>query len=373
MALIGRAGDFWRRWRNRLMGKPGFQNFATAFPLTRPISRKRSRELFNLIAGFTYSQTLVAVVELGLIERLQRKPASLEELARELGFKPNRLERLLKAATALGLLETTSRGEYDLGIHGAALTGNPWIAGFIRHHHLLYRDLLQPVDVVRGSAGLTALHSYWAYTEDRDGAETAPDSVAAYTDLMGQSQTAVAREILAAYDFSRHQHLLDIGGSNGSFILAAAAKHADLRFTLFDLPAVGEIAHGRMVAAGIGGRVEVVGGSFLVDLLPGPVDIATLIRVLHDHDDEAVEAILLAARRALSPGGVLLIAEPFSGDTSIAPMTDAYFGLYFAAMGQGKTRRLEEIRALAARAGFSSAQSLPTRNPLITGVLVLRI
>jgi demethylspheroidene O-methyltransferase len=373
MALIGRAGDLWRRWRNRLMGKPAFQNFATAFPLTRAISRKRSRELFDLIAGFTYSQTLVACVELGLIERLKEKPATLHELAEAYGFKPNRLERLLKAATALDLLEQTSTGAYDLGIHGAALTGNPWIAGFIRHHHLLYRDLLEPVALLRGDSPKTALGSYWAYTEDRDGQATASDRVAAYTELMGQSQSAVAREILAAYDFSRHRHLLDIGGSNGSFILAAAERHPALRFTLFDLPAVGEIARARLASAGIGSRVSVEGGSFLADPLPGPVDIATLIRVLHDHDDEAVEAILAGARRALSPDGVLVIAEPFSGEPSIAPMTDAYFGLYFAAMGQGKTRNFREIQTLAANVGFSSATALPTRNPLMTGVILLRI
>jgi hypothetical protein len=31
--------------------------------------------------------------------------------------------------------------DYTLGIHGAALAGNPWIAKFIEHHHLLYAIL----------------------------------------------------------------------------------------------------------------------------------------------------------------------------------------------------------------------------------------
>ncbi len=373
MSVFGRVQDHWRRFRNQLMGRVAFQNFATAFPLTRPMARLRSRQLFDLIAGFTYSQTLVACVELGLIERLARAPESLEGLALALGFAEHRLERLLKAAVSLQILERTSRGEYDLGIHGAALIGNPWIAGFIKHHHLLYRDLTDPVGVLRGGEGLTALQSYWAYTADQHGQETGAPEVSAYTDLMGQSQAAVAREILSAYDFGQHRHLLDIGGSNGSFILAAAQRHEGLHFTLFDLPAVSQIARERVSAARLDARVAVVEGSFLVDPLPDSADVATLIRVLHDHDDASVEKIMSAAYRALKPDGVLIVAEPFSGVRSIEPVTDAYFGLYFAAMGQGKTRTTDEITAIGRRIGFRSARIVATQNPLITGILVLSI
>ena len=373
MSVFGRIQDGWRRFRNQLMGRVGFQTFATAFPLTRPIARRRSRQLFDLIAGFTYSQTLVACVELGLIERLSRSPASLDELARAFGFAEHRLERLLKAAVSLKILERTSRGHYDLGIHGAALIGNPWIAGFIKHHQLLYRDLADPISVVRGGEGLTALQSYWAYTADHHGQETDAKDVSAYTDLMGQSQAAVAREILSAYDFSAHRHLLDIGGSNGSFILAASQRHKALAFTLFDLPAVSQIARERILSARLDGRVAVVEGSFLTDPLPDSADVATLIRVLHDHDDESVAKIMGAAFRALKPDGVLIVAEPFSGIPSIEPVTDAYFGLYFAAMGQGKTRTTAEIIAIGQKIGFRSARVVATQNPLITGILVLRI
>jgi len=373
MSVFGRVQDRWRRFRNQLMGRVAFQNFATSFPLTRPIARQRSRELFDLIAGFTYSQTLVACVELGLIERLSQAPMGLQDLARAFGFAEHRLERLLKAAVSLQILERTSKGHYDLGIHGAALIGNPWIAGFIKHHHLLYRDLIDPIALVKGGQGLTDLQSYWAYTADQHGKAAGQGDVAAYTDLMGQSQATVAREILAAYDFSPHRHVLDIGGSNGSFILAAAAQYTGLTFTLFDLPAVGQIAQSRITAAGLESRVNVVGGSFLADPLPDSADVATLIRVLHDHDDDAVARILSAAYAALQPKGALIVAEPFSGVPSIAPITDAYFGLYFAAMGQGKTRNFAEIKDMAQKAGFRTAERIATQNPLITGIIVLRV
>ncbi len=373
MAFFGKVGDRWRRLRNHLIGRADFQAFAIAFPFTRPIARQRSRQLFDLIAGFTYSQTLVACVELGLIERLSRGPQTAEALASAFQFRPRQLERLLKAAVSLDILELTSSGAYDLGIHGAALIGNPWIAGFIKHHHLLYHDLFDPVALLKGDQAPTALQSYWAYADEDKGEAAKLADVSAYTELMGQSQATVAQEILAAYDFSRHEHLLDIGGSNGSFILAAAARHKSLRFTLFDLPAVGQIARQRIVSAQLDNRVTVTEGSFLTDLLPGEADVATLIRVLHDHDDESVHTILASARKALRPNGTLVVAEPLSGVSSIAPVADAYFGMYFAAMGQGKTRTAAEIAEMGLRAGFKSASVIPSRNPLITGIIVLTI
>ena len=51
---------------------PRFQRWAAAFPLTRRLARRDGERLFDLMAGFVYSQTLLACVELGLLQRLSR-------------------------------------------------------------------------------------------------------------------------------------------------------------------------------------------------------------------------------------------------------------------------------------------------------------
>ena len=55
-------------WRDRVLASPRFQAWAAAMPLTRPIARKRARALFDLCAGFVYSQVLVACVRRELHE-----------------------------------------------------------------------------------------------------------------------------------------------------------------------------------------------------------------------------------------------------------------------------------------------------------------
>lgn len=361
--------DIWLRFRNRLLASERFQNFATSFPLTRPISRKRSRALFDIVAGFTYSQVLYAVVKLDLVSELNASPQTTETLAAQHQFKPDQILRLLKASESLDILERTKNGAWTLGVHGAALVGNPWIMRFIMHHDLLYRDAEDPISLLRDPARETVLKRFWSYA-DRDGApEAKPDAVAPYTELMAASQKAVAREILATYDFKRHRHVMDVGGSNGTFLSELASYAPKLRLTLFDLPPVAALAEKRLTNLGLNNRVSIRAGSFLHDPLPEGADLITLIRILHDHDDDSVVALLTRVRAALPANGVLLIAEPLSGNRSIGPVTDAYFGLYFAAMGQGKTRNLAEIAILAQAAGFSKIMAMPTRMPLITGLI----
>lgn len=358
MGLLGRAFDRWVAARNSLLAAPVFQKFAVSFPLFRPISRQRSRQLFDLLAGFAYSQVLYATVKLGLIEMLKERALPLPSLAARAGWPAEKLERLLKAAVSLKILERTSTGDYTLGIHGAALAGNPWIARFITHHHILYEDLADPIPLLSGEKKNSKLKDFWNYSETPHAAE--------YTALMAASQEAVAAEILAAYDFSKHQHLIDVGGSNGTFLAAAGAKHPGLKLSLFDLPAVAEIARGNL-----GNRAEIHPGSFLTDDIPKGPDVATLIRIAHDHDDPSVLKMLSNICRMLPSGGTLILAEPLSGIASTAPIADAYFGLYFAAMGQGRTRTAAELERLAREAGFVSCTVIPTRSPVVCGMLKL--
>jgi demethylspheroidene O-methyltransferase len=369
MDVKGLALDQWRRARNRLLASSRFQDFAVSFPLFRWVSRSRSRQLFDLLAGFAYSQVLFAVVKLDLLGMVQAAPLTADDIARRTGWSADRMTRLLKAACSLDLIEAASGGRYTLGIHGAALLGNPWITKFVAHHHLLYEDLADPVALFRGDTPEARLKTFWGYAADRSADGVDHGNAEAYTALMAASQEAVAREILHAYDFSRHRHLIDVGGSNGTFISAAARRHPQLRFTLFDLPAVADIARQRLERDGLSGRVTIAGGSFLSDPLPEGADIATLIRIAHDHDDDSVLAAMAAIRRILPPDGKLIVAEPLSGIPAIAPVTDAYFGAYFAAMGQGRTRTAAEIARLATSAGFGRARIIRTRMPLVTGLI----
>ncbi len=358
------------RWRDKLIASPRFRERAAAFPLTRFVARRRAGALFDLCAGFVYTQVLLACVQLRLFEVLSEAPATAAELARRLQLPEAGMLRLLRAARALRLVEDRGRGRFGLGQLGAAMVDNPGIAAMVEHHTMLYADLADPLKLLRGEAGETELMRFWRYAGADDPAKVPAGSVAAYSRLMAASQSLVAAEILAAYDFTRHRRLLDLGGGDGSFLRAVAAASPALELHLFDLPPVAERARDAFVAAGLGQRATATGGSFLADPLPQGADIVSLVRVIHDHDDEAAQTILRRARTALPEGGTLLLAEPMAQTPGAEASGDAYFGFYLMAMGSGRPRSRAELEAMLGRAGFVRPRLLPTRNPLLTRVIV---
>jgi demethylspheroidene O-methyltransferase len=359
-------------FRNRLVASPRFQRFAAAFPLTRPIAERQSQALFDLCAGFVYAQVLSACVKLDLFAILEPGPRTPAELAPRLAMTPEATERLLKAAAALKLVERRSGGRYGLAMLGAALLGNPGVGAMIGHHHLLYADLADPLALLRGQARPTELSRFWGYARASEPSEAPPPDVAAYSALMAASQHLVADDIVAAYDFRRHRHVVDIGGGEGAFLGVVARQAPALALTVFDLPAVAERASLRFAREGLAERSKAIGGDMHRDALPGDADLYTLVRVLHDHDDDAVRALLASLRRAMPKGATLLIAEPMAGTPGAARMADAYFGFYLLAMGSGRARAPAELTQFLSEAGFSEIRSLRTRRPLLTGAISAR-
>ena len=193
---------------------------------------------------------------------------------------------------------------------------------------------------------------FWPYDAilpGSDGAAEGNEAAAAYSALMSKTQQPVAEAILAAYPFARRRRLLDVGGGEGAFAAAAAQRLPSLEVTLFDLPPVAERAVAKLKDLGLQQRVTVVGGDMLRDPLPQGADVATLVRVLHDHDDDEARAILAAVRGALPQNGDVVVAEPMAGVRGAEPMGDAYFGFYLLAMGRGRPRTPPEIGALHER------------------------
>lgn len=370
-----RGGAGWldavRALRDRLVANPGFRRAAAAFPLTRPIAHRRARALFDLVAGFVYSQVLTACVRLRVFEILAESPSTAADLAKRLSLTEEAARRLLDAAVSLRLLERRSGGRYGLGPLGGPLVGDRAIAAMVEHHAALYDDLRDPVALLRGEAG-GELARYWPYAAAASPHALAPESVASYSTLMSSSQPLVADEILDAYPLRRHACLMDVGGGEGTFLAAAGLRTPSLRLMLFDLPAVAARAGARLSAAGLGGRAQVFGGDFLADALPRGADVASLVRVIHDHDDARALAILRAVRAALPVDGTLLLAEPMAGTRGAEPMGDAYFGFYLLAMGRGQPRTPEALRGLLLQAGFDRIRSVRTHMPLQTRLLVAR-
>jgi len=370
--VAGSWREGWVALRNRWLADPRFHRAALDFPLTRGVARRRVSSLFDLVAGFIYSQTLDACIRLGLLESLAKGPLTVADLAQSMDLPPESADRLLAAAAALGLAQPLGPLRYALGAEGAALLGNPGLAQMITHHHHLYADLANAVDLLRRPKGGGELAEFWPYATAAAPRAADAESVRAYSALMAATQPSVAADIFDAYPLRPHKRLMDVGGGSGTFLSLAGAHAPKLHLTLFDLPAVTEQARPRLNCAGLIARTEIIAGDFLTDPLPPGADLITLVRILHDHDDAGVARLLRSAREALPPQGALLVAEPMSAAPKPDRIADVYFGLYLLAMGRGRARTPRRIMDMMREAGFRRARLLRTRTPMLLRVIVAR-
>jgi len=356
--------------RNRLLSSRKFQNWAARFLLTRRAVRRDGLDMFDLVAGFCHSQVLAALVELGVLEQLRGKPRLSEDLATACHVPPARMQVLLRAGVAIGLLRLRRRERFALTRKGAALLGVPGLSEMILHHRILYRDLADSAAFFRGET-TPELASFWPYVFGA-GAAGDPSVADRYSTLMAESQVLVAEDTLSSVSLAGVSTIMDVGGGTGAFLTAVGAKYPSMKLHLFDLPAVVTGARSRFDAAGLSGRATITEGSFRDGSLPKGADAISLVRVLYDHSDDTVKALLQAVYEALPEGGLLLISEPMTGGAAPDRAGDAYFALYTMAMGTGKTRSAEQVADLCVEAGFRDVAKKKSPRPFVTSCLTAR-
>ncbi len=405
VASAGNPPGWRERWAMRWdqwLSSPASYRWALGNPLGRWIMRRRAQQLFDLMAGFVHSQVLLACVRLGWFETLLKQPRTLAELQVPSGLPTDSLQRLLRSAISLGLLEL--RGQrYALGPLGVPVASHPGLRAMIEHNALLNADLIDPLKLLEHPER-SGMHAYWPYptggaqepahpvaplpaaaraapadptgepVAERDFSQSCPDvaQLARYSELMARSQRFLIEELLAAYDFGRHRVVLDVGGGQGGWVMALARHAPALQLMLFDLPGVAELARQRVQQAGLGERISCHGGSFRRDALPAGADLITLLRVAHDHADEAVLELLRGIYQALPVGGHLLLAEPMAEPGGQPSRSDAYFHFYLLAMGRGRLRTAAELSELIGQAGFAEVRAIPNPVPLHGSLLLAR-
>lgn len=361
----------WIARRNAVFANPRFQHWAARLPIIRWIARSRADAAFNLLAGFAYSQVLRAFVEGGLFDVLQDGPLSAADVAARIDLSEPAALTLLRAGRPLMLSEEAAPDQWMLGEQGAVFAANPGVQAMVRHHRLLYADLADPIALLRTDRREpTDLSRFWTYAGALQGATERGADTAEYSQLMAASQHFVADEVLASVNFKDVRRLLDVGGGHGAFLTAIGTAHPHLKLGLFDLPEV-VATGGAILGAAVGAaRVTAHPGNFFNDSIPEGYDLVSLIRILHDHDDAPAQALLGIIRASLAPGARLLIAEPMARIPGAEPMGEAFFGLYLWAMGSGRPRSPADIMAMVRAAGFSSARSVATAQPVNASIII---
>ena len=293
------------------------------------------QNILDLIEAFRRSKTMFAAVDLGVFDG--HRPADCKELP-----------RLLAACASLGLLE--KRGDNFVNTPEAdkyLRSDSPdTLTGYIRYsNQVLYPMWGHLEDAVREGT------HRWKQTFDLDGplfSHLFRTDEAMREFLMGMHGFGqlCSPAVVSAFDLSRFQHLVDLGGATGHLAEAARRRYPNMRTTVIDLPRVAAMFPG------------VQAGDFFTDPLP-PADLYACGRILHDWSDDKIDTLLRKIYAALPPGGGFLIAEKLLQDTA-AHMQD----LNMLVITEGRERTAAEYADLVKSAGFSTVESRRTGTPI---------
>ena len=322
-----------------------------------PESLELPLRLMQLINGFQVTQALHVAVTLRVPDLLADGPRSVDDLARVTATHTPTLYRLLRALSAVRVLEErpdrsfagTPMSELLRSDRPASFAG--WAAYVGRPYHFsAWANLLHSVRT--GENAFAALHgeSVWEYRAKH------PDESEIFDEAMTSISRMQTEVLLASFDFGRFRRIADVGGGRGALLAAILEEHPSVEGILFDQPHVVTGAAEILRGAGVDKRCRVVAGSFF-ESVP-EADAYVLKRILHDWEDEPAAAILRVIRAAAPKHArVLAIEQLVAPPNQGAPAKFMDLAMLVSAGGRERTR--EEFAALYASAGFTLAAVHP--------------
>ncbi|MBV8056696.1 MAG: methyltransferase [Deltaproteobacteria bacterium] len=311
----------------------------------------------QLVLGFAASQAIAVAAKLGIADLVAEAPKTLEELAGATKAHAPSLRRLLLMLASIGIFAEDSNGRFrntplsetlrsdnpQSMQNYAVLNGEPWVW---RPWGDLYHTVLtgEPAfDHMYGS-------SHFEYLAQH------PDDAAVFDAAMS-SFAQIIPEILAAYDFSQFEQVVDVGGGQGTLLHGILSVNPKLRGVLADLPTV--VAGAAALQKGpFANRCEIVGMDFF-KAVPEGADAYVMKAVIHDWDNEPAVKILKNCRRAIRNDGKLLLMEHVLKPSN-EPDPGRFMDLMMLVLLTGRERTETEFATLLRAAGFSLTRVIPT-------------
>ena len=321
--------------------------------------------VLDLLEAFRRSKTMFAAVSLGVFDALTSGAKSLGTLADELGADADALERLLDACVGLHLLGRQGNSYQNMPVATAYLSSaSPQqLTGYICYSNTVMWKLWSHLeDAVRegthrwkqGYGWEGPIFSHFFKTDD-----------AKREFLMGMHGFGLisSPHVVGAFDLSRFNQFIDLGGATGHLAIAACQRYPKLRAVVFDLPDAMPLAREMVAASPVADRLELAAGDFFQDPLPQG-DLYGLGRILHDWTEQKLIKLLRRIYDALPTGGAVLIAEKLLLDDKTGPRWAQMQNLNMLTCTEGKERTLREYETLMMQVGFRNVTGCRTNSPL---------
>jgi hypothetical protein len=316
--------------------------------------------LFERSLGIVDTKALAVAAELGVADLLGDGRRTASELAATLDVDADAVDRLLRFLVGRGVFGRGRDGRFRNNRvssllrddHAGSLRawarffGAPW-------HVAIWNRLDHSVRTGSAAADPAVGHDFWRYLTEID-----TDAGRLFDDAMEAASRLQQDVIGQTYAWPAGGRICDVGGGTGTLLAAILAANPTCSGVLFDLPVVVANAGPVLERAGVGARVEIVGGDFFDSVPPG-CDRYVLQAIVHDWDDDSCVQLLTRCRDALAPGGRILVLEQTLPDHDGDDLSRALDLEMLVDTGRGRERTRSQFEGLFARAGLRVRSVIP--------------
>jgi len=312
-------------------------------------------QLAAMSRWYVVSRALHTIAKLGLANHMSMDtPISVETLAEKTGCKPELLHRLLQflsdynvfvqhdKAYTLTNLSKPLRDDDPRSLRAAlCMVDDNWWQAFSQLDRCLQT----------GNSAFFEQHG----DEFFNVLKKNPDKQKNFDLGMAKLSSFDDEAIVKVYPFDKFKSITDLGAGRGGLVRALSKHYPKLNIVLFDSESVIK----QLPAADFSKEVSLKSGDFFAEI---PKTDAYIFKgVLHDFNDDNMQAILKNCAKQMKPGTSLFIAEQVMPDNH-QPHPNKTMDIVMMVLLGGRQRRLKEWQHCIEPAGFKFENSYPTES-----------
>jgi SAM-dependent methyltransferase len=315
--------------------------------------------IMQISTGPWANAILAAAVEHRVFVHLEGGPLPADALATKAGISPRGAQALLDGLLGLSLAEKEGDRYRNSALASAFLVdGKPTFLGGLSRVNLAEgpRRALLPQAVRTGVPAVDETtdlkeNPFWELLVPAIAGLAAPVA------QLAAEKLGVARAGAIS--------VLDVGGGSGIYAIVWGRINPQCRFTQLDWGNVNRIARDITGKAGIADRFETIDDDFhTADFGSARYDFAIYSNIAHQESPRDNTAVFRKFRKALKPGGALVISDfVLENDRTGHPFALMFHSTMLLDSKEGAVWRKADYEAWLREAGFSSVTFEPSPGP----------
>jgi len=322
-----------------------------------------AQKLGGIANSYVVGSALNAMIRLGIADILGDREVDVETLAKETQTHEDSLIRALRLLCSMEIFTEVrdrvfANSDASQSIRSDAADSQRAMIEFITDpfHMQLYADMLPTIK--DGRPIVEHIYKKDVFEVFKEN----PDEQKRFDDAMTNLSKNAVAAVLAAYDFSGIETLVDVAGGHATLLTSILQKNPSLKGVLFDMEHVVPGAKKRIAELNLSDRCSTEYGDFFKKVPTG--DAYIMKHIIHDWDDERSLTILKNCHAAMAKSGarkLLLVEMILAGRNEMHP--SKFLDVEMMMLPGGRERTEEEFRVLLDKAGFKLTRVVATKGP----------